>query len=904
MKKTVAILLTAALLLCAAPLAGFTAIQLPQIGSLSGVFAKAQEEHVPIVDKGSCGENVLWTLNKKGLLTVSGKGLMENYDLKTKDLTCYSTAPWDAAAVKEVVIEDGVTSVGQYAFYGCGNLSSIQFGADVGSMWLGAFAECDSLPTVVIPDNITRLGEGAFLGCDGLASVVIGDGLHTAGPFAFKDCPVLTELTIGRSIERVTVCDLGICTEVLKTVTVTKETESLADSAFYGYEAITAISLPDTLTSIGDKAFGFCRSLPHLDIPEKVTSIGNEAFRFCSSLDAVVIPDGVPTVGDFAFAGCVSLVSAQLPPSLTSIHQSAFECCESLESIEIPDNVTSIGDRAFWNCSSLRNVAIGDGVAFVGCSVFEACCAITSLAIGRPIEKLTLCDFSIPQGSLQTVNVTYGVRSLTCGAFYKYTNIVAVSLPITLTSIGASAFEKCVSLSVINLPPFLTHIGEAAFRTNYSMQTLVLPDSVTSLEKEAFRGCSALAFVSTGNGIKSIDEGVFRECDALGTVLLGEKVESIGERAFEDCVSLPCINMPRGVTSVWNHAFAGCKSLKTVMLSDTMTNISEYAFYGCCSLVFIGIPDSIKYIGLSAFDLCLKLNKLCYAGSKAQWKEIDNRSARCPDYYDCLFVDGIVYDRDKTKLQTVYDDSLVSVNVLYGVEEICKKAFDGCGALTEIYFPLTVTTIRESAFADCGALSDVYYEGSEARWKDVTIKKKNDPVTKQATIHFDVHMHTPARDAEYEILVAPTCAAPGHGEATFHCVVCGETYKETYTISELEHTWDKGVLVTAATETEEGSILFTCAKCGATKTKTIEKLLPPPDYIDGWVGDVDGDGTISAADARLALRASVGLEEDITTGTAKFYFCDADGDGVVSSADARQILLASVGLVDASKWGR
>ena len=119
------------------------------------------------------------------------------------------------------------------------------------------------------------------------------------------------------------------------------------------------------------------------------------------------------------------------------------------------------------------------------------------------------------------------------------------------------------------------------------------------------------------------------------------------------------------------------------------------------------------------------------------------------------------------------------------------------------------------------------------------------------------------------------------------------------TVKATGHNWDKGTVTKEATETSEGEMTFTCTVCGAKKTEAIPKLEPAQQ-----LGDVDGDGSITAADARLALRASVGLTEkgDVAKDSAGYLACDVDRDGKVTSADARLILRASVGLEDPEKW--
>ena len=276
--------------------------------------------YAEIIDSGSCGSDLTWTLDSDGLLTISGTGVMNDY------FDC--TAPWysNRTEIESVCITDGVTSIGSSAFRECTSLTSIIIPDGVTSIGGSAFYYCTSLINIPIPDGVTSIGGCAFLGCSSLADITIPDGVTSVDDYAFFDCASLTSITI-----------------------------------------------PDSVTSIGYDAFNRCSSLTYITIPDSVTSIGDHAFASCSSLTSITIPEGVTSIDDGTFSGCTSLTGITIPYGVTSIGVSAFSECTRLTSIIIPDGVTSIGNYTFSNCSSLTSITIPDGVTSIGVAAFYYC---------------------------------------------------------------------------------------------------------------------------------------------------------------------------------------------------------------------------------------------------------------------------------------------------------------------------------------------------------------------------------------------------------------------------------------------------------------------------------------------------------------------------------------------------
>ena len=328
---------------------------------------------------GTCGDKLTWSLSDDGTLTISGTGKMKDYG----DNYGMSVAPWyvGSSQVKTVIIEDGVTSIGDRAFDGCTKLTRVVIPDSVTSIGYSSFRGCYSLPSVAIPDSVTSIGDSAFAYCKVLTGITLSGSVTSIGSCAFQSCDSLTSVTMQNGVT-----DIG-------------------DNAFTYCKNLTSVTIPNSVKTIGTSAFYNCAGLTRVTIPSSVTRIEQDTFKGCSGLTSVTISAGVTSIESGAFRDCTSLTSVTIPGSVTSIEGYAFAYCSALTSLIIHDGTTSIGISAFMNCTSLGSVTIPRSVTDIGGYAFGSCRSLADVYYGGTETDWTKITIGNGNGNLTSATL-------------------------------------------------------------------------------------------------------------------------------------------------------------------------------------------------------------------------------------------------------------------------------------------------------------------------------------------------------------------------------------------------------------------------------------------------------------------------------------------------------------------
>lgn len=253
---------------------------------------------------GTCGKNLTWTFDNNGTLTISGTGAMYDYSGET-------SAPWIKLPITKVVVESGVTSIGDWAF----------------AKYDGVL---DNFTEISLPDTLREIGYRAFSATK-LQTINIPASVKVIEDCAFYES-ALTTVTLPAGITQVNNSMFAYCPS-LKEVVIPEGITALGDEVFIGCSVLEYVTLPSTLKTIGVRTFKYCIGLEAVVLPDSVTSIGQGAFQCCYGLQAIYLSAGITVIPEYAFDSCNQLVEVYLPAALKTIESNAFRNCTALTTV-------------------------------------------------------------------------------------------------------------------------------------------------------------------------------------------------------------------------------------------------------------------------------------------------------------------------------------------------------------------------------------------------------------------------------------------------------------------------------------------------------------------------------------------------------------------------------------------
>ena len=655
----------------------------------------------------------------------------------------------------------------------------------VGAIKDGVFAGDLSIKELILPDSLTYIGNNAFYGCENLVSVTFGKNLQTIGDYAFADCGESVIFNGGEAIitslgkdafgnfskanadEKGIVSVAGVLLSYVgyeKTVKIPSDISIIAYEAFSQSKYISSIdfSMANNLLAILDDAFNGCEEITDISFPISLEFIGERAFAGCTRLVSV---DGKPLSGvaDNAFDGAGTDLSlcfetegnvlvgyngkssvVVVPDGITEIGDEVFASDNNIEKVVLSD-VLKIGNRAFENSRNLTEVIFSNRLIEVGERAFYGCGRLSNVNINQ-LTSLTTIAYDAFDGT-EWINRYTDDSIIINGIFYKYLGgLTELHIPNSVKSVNDRAFYQNNSLSAVYIPESVEVIGKQAFaeseieRFNFGTRNV----AVTEIKESAFENCKNLVYldIRSLNKLEKIGTRAFagiaaKEQDVLH-IYISATVYEIGNSAFENS-EINTLKFESGskLTEISVNVFSGCTKLESVIFEgeSNLIEIMSGAFENCISLkVFNNFVGNIEKIGERAFagDINLsnfKINdeKLIEIGQDAFE---DNEFIKANN--DTMVFVGTVLVRYNGELSStvyipatttaiansafansIYIENIVfmSDNGQYNLKEIQDNAFIGCSSLTCIEIPGSVEKIGEYAFSGCFALNSVLFNG-------------------------------------------------------------------------------------------------------------------------------------------------------------------------------------------------
>lgn len=509
--------------------------------------------------------------------------------------------------LKEIILSDTVTTIGEKAFYGCTGLKSVHFGKEIAQIGTGAFGQCSALESITVSSGnemycaknnclIRKQDRTLVMGCK--ASQIPQDGSVTSiGPYAFEGCNGFTELTIPDTIS------------------------TIEEGAFRDCNALKTVNLGNGVQVVGKQAFAECDVLSKINFGQSVHTIDDRGFAYNHYLTRLDFPANLRYLGEEAFSNGTGLVSVSFTEGLVSIGKNCFTFCENLTSVHLPNSLREIKDGAFYSCEKIADLTLGEGVISIGSSAFDGCKALTALTIPNSVQ--TIGD----------------------AAFYECGNLQQVDLG-NVQKIGRSAFENCYNLPQIHIPASVTVLGKQAFAWCTAMSQMTVSSQnpyyhsqdnciIRTEERRLVSGCQNSVIPADGS-VTVLDSYVFAGCRKLKSIVVPDCVTRINEFAFYGCYGLEFMQLPfvggeSGYDNYLGYIFGGGPSQNDLYVPSTLkrivitggTTVGDSGFSKCKGLQEIILPESVTSIGYGAFSNCSQLQKVIVPGALHTIKSAD-----------------------------------------------------------------------------------------------------------------------------------------------------------------------------------------------------------------------------------------------------------------------------------------
>ncbi|MBO4681287.1 MAG: leucine-rich repeat protein [Clostridiales bacterium] len=441
----------------------------------------SQDAMDAVLAKGKCGKKVKWSLDKKGTLKITGKGSMYGYSFDPS--TYQYNTPWVkyTSNIKKIVVSKGVTTIGDYAFAGCLNVTSVSLPKGLKIICYGAFCGCSSLKKITIPKSVRRIDNYAF-------------------------------------------CESGI-----ESFTIPKGVTEIKEAAFAACYNLKSISIPSTVTKIGVAAFNYCQKLTSVTIPSSVKEIEYYAFAECKNLKTVKIPvSGLNSIGVRAFDNCQALESFNVPLSVTFIGGYAFGDCKNLAKVWISTTQKNNAIDSFEGSSNVKFDEHAYAIIGEQLNGGNITYIVTNPAAGGSAGTVAVYGFSSTDEKIVVPNVfTFSKDGGKTKVTYKVTKITNI----------ASQFNDTIALKALVIGSNVAVITDGAFANCQKLESVTGGAGLKTIGAKTFANCPNLkVFTINSKVLSKIGAGAFGG-DVLLTTLNIKKTTKLTKAGVKNSLA-------------------------------------------------------------------------------------------------------------------------------------------------------------------------------------------------------------------------------------------------------------------------------------------------------------------------------------------------------------------------------
>lgn len=665
-------------------------------------------------------------------------GVDQSSQTISRNINAY--AFYGAKWLENIVIQEGVESIGKAAFRECSNLKSIKFnGTDFKSIGIDAFNGCTSLTDIILPESLEEIGVAAFRNCWKLKRITIPENTTSIGNETFFGCGQLKEVELYANITDIPTRMFCACTGLEK-VKLGKNITTIGDDAFSGCTSLISFPEGGNIKEILVEAFINCNGFKDLTLPESLKMVGKRAFSGCKNLTNLFI---LKNVNDLVFA-TEAFTSTNLkniyayPLVAPTADQSTFG--ETPQDINLfVDSLATGYDVEPW--SNLNKIVFNFKTITYFIDDKEAYC--DTLQVGKEISLRT--DPNKPDWEFsgwvekdEIPSVMPNQDLIIHGYFSKrwHHNGLTYLIKPTKTEtmvLADAAYYKEMSQPNIHIPELINY-KDSIFKDSIYVDTTYV-FRVTAIEAHAFENCTDMQEIELPNNLKQIGNGAFMG-SGLTSISLPETITSVADSLFLNCEELSTATLPNSIKSIGKAAFYGCSSLIMDNLPALLNTISDFAF--CKSgITDMNVPESITSMGTRVFEGCSQLDSVYFAPNFAL--------ATLPDYtfFSCRRLKGFKLSPLTKTIGTGSFQGCNSIKQLVleeGIKEISPNAFYECVGMESVMLPKSIERFGNNAFGECNNITQITINdraeapiAAASTFSDDTYNKANLYVTNDAS---------------------------------------------------------------------------------------------------------------------------------------------------------------------------